>query len=194
MSTLKVRVHDDVPVLQKYKVLVLGGPNVGKTSIFQRLMGNEFESTRPHIGVNIGLKSLELEGGPTIVIELWDVPSLPTLAKGDQTKYFEDCHAVIFVSSKTDATSLAHAQAYHAALATKYPGDNDLRLGVPAVHFKTKCDCPTEELPTEETLSWLKCTKMDSFDVSAKVNRGLQVALKLLLVLVLPPNAAFDES
>ncbi|KDO27660.1 hypothetical protein SPRG_07290 [Saprolegnia parasitica CBS 223.65] len=181
------KVSEDVVTLKKIKVLLLGGPRVGKTSIFYRLLRNHFEpsASRVDVGVNIGLKSIALDGGPTIVIEMWDVPSTPHLSK--DRAYLEGADAVIFVASTTDASSCKHVQAYYDVLQTMYPSP-DHHFGLPAVVFQSKADCPIKQPLDAGDQMWHEQVRLDCFPVSAKTNEGLGIALKLLLVHVLPPR------
>ncbi|OQS07211.1 hypothetical protein THRCLA_00781 [Thraustotheca clavata] len=169
--------------INKYKVVLVGGPCVGKSCIFHRVLKNEYRSSSG-VGVNIGLKSIEIDGGDTVVVELWDVPSIVEMKKDCQSEYLDACDAVIFVYSKTDASSLGHAMAYWNCI-----GNN-----VPAVVLKSKCDCVVEQLPDAEALTWLGNSRLDSFDVSAKENQGINVALKLLLFQMNPAPSITMEA
>ncbi|CAM9544748.1 unnamed protein product, partial [Hapterophycus canaliculatus] len=63
------------------KILVVGDAGVGKTSVIQRYVNDEFSQThQPTIGVDFFIKEVALENGQTIAspgstvrVQLWDI-------------------------------------------------------------------------------------------------------------------------
>ncbi len=56
-----------------FKVLVIGDPGVGKSSIVQRYVNKRFdEKYKPSVGVDFALKTLEWNG-IVVRVQLWDI-------------------------------------------------------------------------------------------------------------------------
>ncbi|KAF0692414.1 Aste57867_16508 [Aphanomyces stellatus] len=175
-------------ILPKYKVIIVGGASVGKSSIFARLMRNEFNQVpESSVGVNIGMKSIQLEGHPPVVVELWDVPSIPGQDKSSQRLYFDGCHGVLFIYSSADAASLKHVRSYHAALGEVYPNET---APLPSILVKNKSDGVDQPSTDIDDCMWLEAWPSDQCALSAKLNHGVFPALRLLLAHIVGPSAS----
>ncbi len=68
-----------MPKLSKFKVVLVGDQNVGKTSIISRFIHDSFEQTsnviylitQPTVGIDFVTKTLQIDG-ETIRLQLWD--------------------------------------------------------------------------------------------------------------------------
>ncbi|MFW9848118.1 MAG: Rab family GTPase [Candidatus Thorarchaeota archaeon] len=90
-----------------YKVLIIGPPNVGKTSIVTRFTESEFEeSYAPTVGLNVKISRIELpEGQVTMtVMDLGGQDAFDELRRG----YYRGAHYVIFLYDMTDASTFAN--------------------------------------------------------------------------------------
>ncbi|KAH9113952.1 hypothetical protein LEN26_007670 [Aphanomyces euteiches] len=178
----KSAVDVEPALLHKYKVVLVGGASVGKSSIFQRLMRNEFHEqddaatgANARGAVNIGVKSVELDGLPRIVVELWDVPSTSTKDKTNQQMYLEHADGIVFVQSATDPASLDHCGGYYEAF-MQLDGSSGT-LAAPSILLRNKCDKSSKHKASD--VAWLDSS--NQFDVSAKLNVGLLPALRFLV-------------
>lgn len=58
----------------KLKVLLIGIPNEGKTSLFQRFIKNKFQANyKLTVGVDILTKDVEFRAGETATLSIWDI-------------------------------------------------------------------------------------------------------------------------
>ncbi|ETV81540.1 hypothetical protein H257_06030 [Aphanomyces astaci] len=191
------RVVDTAPnPIPKYKVLLVGGASVGKTSIFRRLLhtGGDFGELSPPgtVGVNIGVKCVDVEGLGPMVVELWDVPSIAAPDKSCQNElYFDNTHGILFVHSAVNRGSFQHLQAYHTAFTL-----HSTSMPVAMLVLKNKSDDTIDETASIH-LQWLETQKIDQVNVSAKMNVGLLACLRRLLGEIAtsnqPPNNANSD-
>lgn len=80
----------------KKKIIILGSFAVGKTSLLNRYVLNEFsEDYRPTIGVNIKSKS-EIVDNKTVELVIWDIADVVT-HNNIPTSYLSGTHAAILV-------------------------------------------------------------------------------------------------
>ena len=57
-----------------FKVLLIGDPNVGKTSFVQRYANDTFrQDYKGTVGVDFALKVLRVSGDTLVKLQLWDV-------------------------------------------------------------------------------------------------------------------------
>ncbi|CAI2357742.1 unnamed protein product [Caenorhabditis sp. 36 PRJEB53466] len=57
-----------------YKVLVIGDPGVGKTSIIRRFVHNVFTTNyKVTIGVDFALKILPVDENTVVHLQIWDI-------------------------------------------------------------------------------------------------------------------------
>jgi Ras-related protein Rab-7L1 len=60
-----------------FKVLLIGDPNVGKTSFVQRYANNAFsQDYKGTVGVDFALKVLRVSGDTLVKLQLWDVAGI----------------------------------------------------------------------------------------------------------------------
>ncbi|MDF1538038.1 MAG: GTP-binding protein, partial [Candidatus Thorarchaeota archaeon] len=93
--------------VEVYKVLVIGPPNAGKTSLVTRFTESDFEeSYAPTVGLSVKVSRLTLpEGLVTMtVMDLGGQDSFEELRRG----YYRGAHYVIFLYDMTDASTFAN--------------------------------------------------------------------------------------
>ncbi|GMR29806.1 hypothetical protein PMAYCL1PPCAC_00001, partial [Pristionchus mayeri] len=80
-STMDARIHETVkspssPAKKQttYKILVIGDPGTGKSSIIRRYVHNVFTANyKATIGVDFALKILPLDNERVVHLQMWDI-------------------------------------------------------------------------------------------------------------------------
>eukprot|EP00750_Incisomonas_marina_P032712 INCI9313.1.p1 GENE.INCI9313.1~~INCI9313.1.p1 ORF type:complete len:229 (-),score=35.67 INCI9313.1:161-847(-) len=187
---------------EKFKILLLGPPNVGKSCIFKRYVSMRFEQLyQPDLTANIGSKLVGIDGLPTINLELWDIPG--ALDPNLEDIYFEGADGVILVFDVANAKqSTADVEVwfdrirqYEARIADKAAAEKSSKKPLPPLpklkfgnkrdlihdvkwhHFDTSKAPPRHDRHVKFE-SFLTCP---SFTVSAKDFGGMHAAFKQLI-------------
>lgn len=98
---------EDVPT---FKIVLVGDPNVGKSSIFLRYTREQFDySYQPTMNVNIGnvTKKVQFPFETLVSISLWDLPGREEIDL--RRSYYKDIDAAIVVVDLSDEGSLEMA-------------------------------------------------------------------------------------
>ena len=93
--------------MEVYKVLVIGPPNAGKTSLVTRFTEADFEeSYAPTVGLTVKVSRVTLPEGlvAMTVMDLGGQDSFEELRRG----YYRGAHYVIFLYDMTDASTFAN--------------------------------------------------------------------------------------
>lgn len=96
---------------QTYKVVLLGDPSVGKTSILERYTKNTFrKEMEATIGAHFVSKTIDLPGtGTEIKIKVWDTAGQEKY-RSITPIYFRDADAAICVYDITSRTTLENSE------------------------------------------------------------------------------------
>ena len=88
-----------------FKILVVGEPSVGKTSLVRRYTNNKFSAEyKSTIGVDFSAKTINIGPGTDVTLQLWDLAGQERI--GDQlAMYFREARAVIIVYDITNEPS-----------------------------------------------------------------------------------------
>ena len=89
-----------------FKVCIIGEPNVGKTSTVGRFVHSSFETTQVTIGVEMESKTLRLDSGQNIHLNLWDIAGMARVSQVPQARrYFSGCHCILLIYSVVERSS-----------------------------------------------------------------------------------------
>ena len=56
-----------------FKYIIIGNPSVGKSCILNQFLNNAFsEEYEITVGVEFGAKTIEIEGGERVKLQIWD--------------------------------------------------------------------------------------------------------------------------
>lgn len=59
-----------------FKYIIIGNPSVGKSCILNQFLNNTFsEEYEITVGVEFGAKTIEIEGGDKVKLQIWDTVS-----------------------------------------------------------------------------------------------------------------------
>ncbi|HUW89474.1 MAG TPA: Rab family GTPase [Candidatus Nanopelagicaceae bacterium] len=134
-----------------YKVIVIGDPAVGKTSLLTKFAKNKFEEKYlPTVGINILKQSIELEeNNATINLMFWDVAGQPQFYMLHRP-YFNGADGVILVFDMTRSSTFSNVNNWWNSC-VKYG-----LSGVPRIIIGNKIDLKDERkiiLPMADHLS-----------------------------------------
>jgi small GTP-binding protein len=103
-----------------YKIIVIGDPDVGKTSLLENFASNQFgEKYLPTVGVSILKESIELEDrDATISLMFWDIAAQPQFYELYRP-YFNGADGMLLVFDITRSSTFSNINNWH-NLAVKY--------------------------------------------------------------------------
>ena len=91
-----------------YKVIVIGDPAVGKTSLLTKFAKNQFEERYlPTVGVNILKEPISLDESTVVNLMFWDVAGQPQFYMLHRP-YFNGADGVIFTFNLSIPSSFSH--------------------------------------------------------------------------------------
>jgi len=134
-----------------YKVIVIGDPAVGKTSLLTKFAKNQFEEKYlPTVGVNIVKEPIELKNiNATINLMFWDVAGQPQFYMLHRP-YFNGADGMLLVFDITRSSTFSNINNWYNS-AVKYG-----LSGIPRILIGNKVDLKDERkiiLPMAEHLS-----------------------------------------
>ncbi|XP_031569813.1 uncharacterized protein LOC116304247 [Actinia tenebrosa] len=100
-------VSDQIP---SFKIVLVGDPEVGKTSIFLRFIKNQFDySYQPSISVSIGnvVRKVNIPYEAIVSVTLWDLPGREEMDL--RKSYYKDVDAAMVVVDMDDLDSITMA-------------------------------------------------------------------------------------
>lgn len=153
-----------------YKVVLLGELGVGKSAIFSRLRGENFD---PHQALTSSIDLYSptfMIGNDEVALDLWDTAGAEryrTLTKN----YYRAARAVVFVYSNNDISSLDYLD-HWVVDSLKYQMDAVFIL------MGTKSDMPQKVSQESITAAAEQYGMKKIYHVSAKTNHGIQEAFQ----------------
>lgn len=163
------------------KVLVVGDPNVGKTSLVKRYVHGAFsQHYKSTIGVDFALKS-EPVGNDEVQMQMWDIGGQERFTNMTRV-YYRDAHAVIIMF---DLSMLA---TFHACAKWKEDLERKLEHPIYTVLVGNKRDIAREKtIPKNTELTeFCNSTGIDAyFETSARTGLGIEDVCHAVAVNVL---------
>jgi len=163
-----------------YKVIVIGDPAVGKTSLLTNFATNQFEEKYlPTVGVSILKETIELEDKEaTINLMFWDIAGQPQFYMLHRP-YFNGADGIFLVFDTTRSSTFSNVNNWYSS-AVKYG-----LSGVPRILIGNKVDLKDERkiiLPMAEHLS----EKLNApyFETSALTGENVKVVFHKIAELV----------
>lgn len=174
--------EEDESDTQTFKVIVIGEPAVGKTSVIQRYVNGQFRKDyQMTIGVDFSLKIIQMD--KTLVhLQLWDIAGQDRFSSLTRV-FFKDASAACIVFDITSRKSFEKVADWKNEVDTKVHKEDG--KPIPSLLVANKCDMEKEcQNPvTEKEID--ECTRQLNFigwrKTSAKTNYYIDDAMKMLV-------------
>ncbi len=166
------------PAERKYKILLLGSGNVGKTSLVRTFVEKRFsEDYLPSIGANLFVKSFTLphkKAKITVQLTIWDIAGQEQF-RPMMVTYHKGAKGVLFVADLTAPESFKTLPKWFEDLRKNVPDP------IPAVLLANKCDL--EVVVDDDTISVAakKVGASTFFKTSAKTSENVLEAFTELI-------------
>jgi len=163
-----------------YKVIVIGDPAVGKTSLLTKFATNQFEEKYlPTVGVSILKEPMELkEYNATVNLMFWDIAGQPQFYMLHRP-YFNGADGMLLVFDITRSSTFSNVNNWYSA-AVKYG-----LSGIPRILIGNKVDLAEERkiiLPMAEHLS--EKLSAPYFETSAITGENVKLVFQKIADLV----------
>ncbi len=147
------------------KVCLIGDFGVGKTSLVQRFVRNVFSHEYlTTVGVDISVKTLDLAGGETLKLVIWDIAGSDRMSSVKRS-YLQGAAGYLLVADATRPATL------HTALELKALVDRELQRP-PSVALLNKCDLqPPHATDLPGGLDWQRTSALTGEGVEAAFRR-----------------------
>lgn len=138
MYTLTSGIYKQLTEKEEYFVIILGLDNAGKTTLLERIKmiymkskGLRPDQIGPTVGLNVG--KVDVNGSR---LNFWDLGGQRQL-QSIWSKYYEDCHGLIFVVDSTDTTRIEECRQTMEKVV-----QNEIIEGIPILMLANKQDLP----------------------------------------------------
>ena len=157
-----------------FKVLLLGGSNVGKSSIFLRYIDDIWNDTFvPTIGVDFKIKSLEVDN-KLVKLQIWDTAGQERF-KNIITSYYRGAHGILLIYDITDKESFKSLQNWLIEI------EKNAHKNVVRVLIGNKCDLEDKRVISySQGKEFADTYGLKFIETSAKKNSNVSEAFELL--------------
>ncbi|MFX0116582.1 MAG: Rab family GTPase [Candidatus Hodarchaeota archaeon] len=161
-----------------FKLLLLGEPAVGKTSLIIRYVKDSFKSDyMTTIGANFLVKEITLPNDATVMLQIWDIAGQSLEARYAQS-YYAGASGALFVYDATRPVTLDKLVNWNSDVKKQAPK----RLLSVVVGNKNDLDIVVSNSDGEEMAK--NIGSLESFSTSAKTGEGVDNAFHTLAELL----------
>lgn len=164
-----------------YKILLIGGLNVGKSNLMERYVENAF-TDRYGPGLDFNIKTEKIRG-KIFKLQIWDTGGQQRW-DSINSSYYKGSHGIIIVYSITDGYSFKEVTTRFLTNIKTYAPENVLTLLV-----GSKCDEEDKrEVSTDEGQRLAEKYNMNFFETSAKKNINVTEAFRAIIEAIYVKN------
>ena len=155
-----------------FRILLLGDPNVGKTSIFLRFFDDNFKETYNTYSMDYRMKIVEI-GEKIINLQIWDSPGHDRLRSIVQN-YYKGADGIIIVYDITNLNSFKNVKYWiNRVIENISPNKIIVLVG-------NKCDSPERVVSEEEGRKLAEEYNINFFEISAKTDINIEEIFDLI--------------
>ena len=169
------------------KILVLGASNVGKTSIIERYVTNQFKGQRVvTVGADFLTKKLDIEG-LNVLIQIWDTAGQERFQSGTLGQpFYRNSDGAILVYDVCNENSFEQLVQWRDEALSKFSPT----LYFPIVVVGNKIDLrdqldESKRISQTSVIAWCRENAYGHIETSAKDDRGVQAAMLAISALAL---------
>ena len=161
-----------------FKVVVLGESGVGKTSLLQRYVENQFTiATKSTIGSDFMAKDIEVDG-KSVTLQIWDTAGQERY-QGIGTSYYRGAEGVMFVFDCTRRQTFDELEQWRKAFLIQVNQEGNDEF--PMIIACNKIDRADERVVSvKEVREWCQNRNLSYIETSAKDSTGVEDAFKKL--------------
>lgn len=180
----------DGPMDRVLKVLVLGDPATGKTSLIKRYVTNSFSGQhKPTVGVDFHFRRIE-ESGTRVALQLWDIAGQDRFGRIYRV-YYKDAFGALLVFDVSRPETFASVKSWKKEIDSKVQLPNGKPL--PVLLVGNKCDIETASVDKESLDAFCEENGFIGwYDTSAKMDINVESAVRTLVRNILSHKDAFE--
>ena len=164
----------------KFKVILIGDPAVGKTSLINQYMDKQFEGDyRPTLGYQLMKKEFKLPNNMIVVISFWDIAGQEAFEMFHDI-YFDNANGVILVYDVTDPETFENTLTWYSDFTKK-----ESRKGAAGVLAGNKIDLE-KKVSSEQGKKRAEELGYHFIETSALKDKNVDEAFEYILNKLLP--------
>ncbi|KAH0787486.1 small GTP-binding protein [Histomonas meleagridis] len=164
-----------LPTLAKMKIMLVGDSSVGKSSLLDRYINNQFSEQKPTLGIDYASKRLDVKNIPTYV-HFWD-PSGDDMYFEIRNEFYQESDGIIL------CYDCSNKETFNKLSNWIDEGNKNKANWSSMIIVGNKSDLG-KSVSIEEANAFAKRLGAQSFQVSSKTGEGVESAVNTLLEII----------